>query len=178
MSYLKSTAHTHNHTHCHSHHHPQPQPPTTKIINKNKPKIKSKTQTHPPSTTTGPSQKTIKQIPATTSPPQTIPIQNQITNPPPKTKSQTHQNMPKSEPKAWERDNHRLANRRQIGDEEAERAMFAMEANRRQIGDKEVEIDDDEQRLATNRDDEPRKREKRREKWERGKRDRNLKKSR
>ena len=57
-----------------------------------------------------------------------------------------------------------MANRRQVGDEKAERAMFAMEANRRQIDDKEAEIDDDEQRLATNRDDEPRKREKRREK--------------
>lgn len=45
----------------------------------------------------------------------------------------------------------RLANQRQIGDEEAEWAMFAMEVNRRQISDEEVEIDDDEGRLATKR---------------------------
>ena len=44
--------------------------------------------------------------------------------------------------------------------------MFAMEVNWRQISNKEVEIDDDEQRLATSKDDEPQKREERREKRE------------
>ena len=42
-------------------------------------------------------------------------------------------------------------NRRQIGNKEAEWAMFAMEANQRQISNEEAEIDDNEDKLATNR---------------------------
>ena len=72
---------------------PHPQPPTTTTsAHHHQPQQKKKKKKKKTSTITDTNK------PTSTSPPQTIPIQNQITNPPPKTKSQTHQNMPKSEP--------------------------------------------------------------------------------
>ena len=91
------------HTHCHSHHHhcPQSPLPTTKITNKNKPKIKSQTQTQTQN-------QTIKLIPSHHQPPPVHHKKPSNKYPPPpthhksypsRTKSQTHQNMPKLEPK-------------------------------------------------------------------------------
>ena len=72
---------SHTHTHWHKHHHQQPQPSATKITNKDK--NKPQTPPHPPPP---PKKKPIKfhtHPPSTTNcPPQTIPTQNQITNPP------------------------------------------------------------------------------------------------
>ena len=121
-----SSVYVFSQTHCP---HPLPQPPlpitstpkTITIKNKNKPKIKSQTQIQ---------NQTIKLIPTHHQPSSIHHKKPSNKYPPPLahhkpypsiTKSQTHQNMPKSEPKAWERDNHRLANRRQIGKSETDR---------------------------------------------------------